>query len=276
MSTTPEARLSYLGFQRIPPGPLLRSYVSTFWYFRRKAPLLDYHEEFMHPRGGFGIAFNFGDKLQLDSQPLTEPVFLDGSNTISRKMGFLGSIDLMGVSFWAGSAFPFLTVPLVELRNEVALLDVLDRASLMQLYGRLYEANDLSMRIHLLEQWLIDRLSLGKERHPIVPASLALLRETQGRVAIPALAQNLLISQRQLERLYQSQVGMSPKQYARLLRVETARLALRQSPIESTANLAIELGFYDQAHFIHEFSEVIGMTPHRYVARSRRPMPTGR
>jgi AraC-like DNA-binding protein len=270
MSTSPEARLSYLGFQRIPPGPLLRSYVSTFWYFRRDVPLLDYHEEYMHPQGGYGIAFNFGDQLQLDSQPLTEPIFLDGSNTISRKMGFRGSVDLMGVSFWAGSAFPILTVPLAELRNEVALLDVLDRESLMQLYARLYEANDLSVRIHLLEEWLISRLSLGKERHPIVPASLALLREAGGRVSIPALAQRLVISQRQLERLYQNQVGMSPKQYARLLRVETARLALRRGSIESTANLAIELGFYDQAHFIHEFSEVVGITPYRYMERRRK------
>jgi AraC-like DNA-binding protein len=66
------------------------------------------------------------------------------------------------------------------------------------------------------------------------------------------------------------QVGMSPKQYARLLRVETARLALKRMRAPSTTYLAAELGFYDQAHFIREFSAVVGMTPYAYLKRSRR------
>jgi transcriptional regulator GlxA family with amidase domain len=74
-------------------------------------------------------------------------------------------------------------------------------------------------------------------------------------------------SQRQLERLYQNQVGISPKQYSQLLRVETARLVLGQMNKSSTANLAAELGFYDQSHFIREFSAVIGLTPYAYMKR---------
>ncbi|MBV9789603.1 MAG: AraC family transcriptional regulator, partial [Chloroflexi bacterium] len=70
------------------------------------------------------------------------------------------------------------------------------------------------------------------------------------------------------ERLYQCQVGMSPKQYTQLLRVEKARLALKRMRQASTLNLAMELGFYDQPHFIREFSAVVGMTPYAYMKRS--------
>lgn len=221
----------------------------------------------MHPTGGFGLVFNFGDTLRLDTQTVTEPVFLDGVNTVSRKLGFLGHVELMGVRFYEGGAYPFLGVPLNELRNEMALLDTLERPSLLTLQARLHETESLSARINLLEEWLMRRLLRGKERNVIIPASLTMLRDTRGHWPIPELAQELAISQRQLERLYQSQVGMSPKQYAQLLRVETARLALKQMNGQTTTTLAAALGYYDQSHFIHEFGAVIGLTPYAYMKR---------
>lgn len=192
MPQTPEARLAYLGFKLIPPGQLLRPYIRSYWYFRRETPLETYHEEFMHPTGGFGIVFNFGDPLHLDAQVIAEPVFLDGTNTVSRKLGFGSRVELMGVRFYEGGAYPFLAVPLNELRNEMSLGDALDRSGLLAFHARLYEAKSLAVRINLLEAWLMDRLSLGKERHEIVPVSLAMLRKADSYGSIPGLARNWL------------------------------------------------------------------------------------
>ncbi len=270
------APLDYLGFRLIPPGSLLRPYVRSYWYFERQTPLLTAHEEFMHPRGGFGVVFNFGDRLHLDGAGINAPVFLDGTTTISRRMGFLGSIELLGISFWAGGAYPFLGVPLTELRNETALLDALDRGTLLRLHEQLYEAESLPARVQLLDDWLLRRLAQGKTRLPLIPASLALLANTSERRSIPEVAQQLGISQRQLERLYHEQVGMAPKQYARLLRVETARLALKQTPGQPQTRLAVDLDFYDQSHFIREFRAVVGMTPQQYVQRHQQRTQSAR
>jgi AraC-like DNA-binding protein len=223
----------------------------------------------MHPLGRFGIGFNFGDPLLLDSQPLVEPVFLDGTNTISRKMSFLGQVELFGVSFHEGSAFSILGIPLIELQNSTSLLEVLNRTDLLNLYTRLREAKSLSLRIHWLEDWLLSRLSNGKDLDKLVLASLSRLQIGKGQLSIPQLSDQFSISQRQLERLYQNQVGVSPKQYARLLKVEAARLALRRTNKNSSVDLALELGFYDQPHFIREFSSVIGLTPYAYMNRKR-------
>ena len=264
----PEDQLAYLGFQTIAPNVVLCPYVQSYWHFRRAMPLATVHEEYMHPRGGYGIVFNFGDQLALDGEVINEPIFLDGANTISRKMGFQGQVELMGIRFYEGAAYPFLAVPLAELRNEIALLDALDRAALLRLYGRLSEAKTLHDRLQLLESWLIERLALGNERAALIPESLALLR--RGDLTIPMLAQQLAISERQLERLYRSQVGMSPNQYARLVRIEQARVRLKQLGERTTTDLAVDLGFYDQSHFIREFTAVVGMTPYRYQQRSRK------
>jgi transcriptional regulator GlxA family with amidase domain len=120
---------------------------------------------------------------------------------------------------------------------------------------------------NMLESWLLHQLSLGKEQHALIPASLSTLREGAGNLRMSELAEKLSVSQRKLERLYQREVGMSPKQYAQLLRIETARLSLKRMSETTTARLAVELGFYDQAHFIREFRAVTGMTPYAYLER---------
>lgn len=261
--------IANLGFQLIPPSPSLRPYVRSYWVFRRDTPLLTPQAEYMHPRGGFGLAFNFGDGLALDSQPIPAPIFLDGATTISRQMGFVGRVELMGVSFRVGGAYPFFGMPLAELTNETAALDALNHADLLRLYERLAEIESMTGRIELLEVWLLNRLARGVERDPLIPASLEMLHTSGGGLAIPTLAESFAISQRHLERLYQRQVGMSPKKFAQLLRVETARLALKDLRLPTTTSLAAELGFYDQSHFIREFQAVIGMTPYRYLRRSQ-------
>lgn len=270
MSQTPETQLAYLGFQLIQPGRLLSPFIRSYWYFRRAAPLHTCHEEYMNPSGGYGIAFNFGDVVQLGAQTITEPVFLHGANTISRAMGFFGRVEQLGIRFYEGGAFPFIGVPLIELQNEIDLLDAMDRTDLLRLHARLQEAVSLPARICLLENWLVARLNLGKEQNALVPPTLQRLRKSNGRYSISALAQEFAISQRQMERIYQVQVGMSPKQYAQLQRVEAARLALKNTNGKSMAELATELGFYDQSHFIREFNAVIGISPHTYLKRSYR------
>jgi AraC-like DNA-binding protein len=269
----PVSPLADLGFQLFPPGPPLRAYVSSYWHFRRAAPLAQVREEFMHPRGGFGIVFNFGDRQRLDGEAISDLVFLDGANTVSRRLGFTGRVELMGVRFHEGGAYPFLGVPLNELRNEVALMDALDGAGLRVLHARLYEAGSVTARVQLLEEWLIGQLARGATRDPLIPASLAMLRNPEGPRPIPHVAQELAISQRQLERLFLRQVGMSPKQYAQLVRVEAARLALKQAQGARAAGIAADMGYFDQAHFIREFSAVVGMTPQAYLQRNRRGAP---
>jgi AraC-like DNA-binding protein len=264
----PETTLIELGFQLHTPSHLLQPYVRSYWTLQRNASLRRYHEEYMHPRGGFGVVFNFGDPLWVEGAPLLDPVFLDGANTVSRRIGLTGHLDLLGIRFAEGGAYPFLAIPLHELRDQYALLDILDRAELVRLHTRL-QMDALAARLRLLDGWLLDRLARGKERSPLVPASLARLREAHGSLSIPELARQLAVGQRQLERVYQSQVGLSPKRYARLLRIEAARLRLKRLGDDSIARVAMELDYYDQAHFVRDFKAVVGLTPQGYVKRQQ-------
>lgn len=268
MSQTIERRLAYLGYQLIPPSPALRPYVRSYWLMRRDKSLGAYHEEFMHAGGNFGMAFNLGDGLRLDQQPLRDVAFMDGATTQSRRMGFEGQVHLLGVQFQTGAAYPFLGIPLGEMVNQTALMDIVGEGVIMPLYERIRAAATLREQVAVIEEWLIGRLAAGRTADALVWESARMIRQQQGILSIETLMAHLAIGHRQLERLYYTQVGVSPKQYARVLRVNAARAALKQVGQTSLTDLGLTLGFYDQSHFIREFKGIVGMTPSAYRAHS--------
>lgn len=107
--------------------------------------------------------------------------------------------------------------------------------------------------------------ALGERELPAaVLCGLVRLREAGGMLPVAALAQETGYSPRHLGRLFREHVGLSAKTFARVLRVNLllSRVRERGGPLTLTAQ---EAGFYDQAHFIHDFSRICGVTPSGYL-----------
>lgn len=96
-------------------------------------------------------------------------------------------------------------------------------------------------------------------------SSVTTLRQANGLLTIDALAAHEGYSPRHLHRVLCDYLGMSPKHFARLLRINAA-VHILDSGLPLTY-LAQESGFYDQSHFIHDFKEVCGITPSAYRGR---------
>jgi AraC-like DNA-binding protein len=84
------------------------------------------------------------------------------------------------------------------------------------------------------------------------------MQRRHGCVAMDELARRTGLSVRQLRRVSLEQTGLTPKFLARVMRFRRAAAAVG-SP--SAADLALECGYYDQAHFINEFRKFSGRTP---------------
>ena len=92
------------------------------------------------------------------------------------------------------------------------------------------------------------------------------LMETGGATPVGALAQELGRSRRHLAATFREQIGMPPKALARLLRFERAVDRLRGGA--ALADLALDCGYYDQAHFNRDFRQFTGVTPTEYLVTS--------
>ena len=72
---------------------------------------------------------------------------------------------------------------------------------------------------------------------------------------------------RGLQRLFHREVGISPKEVIRRFRLQEAAQRLIREPDLACGELALDLGYFDQAHFIRDFRSVVGVTPEVYRRR---------
>jgi AraC-like DNA-binding protein len=155
-----------------------------------------------------------------------------------------------------------------ELTNRsVDLEDVLPGAG--ELTGRLRDVASWAERFDLVESFLLRRLAESSPPAPEVAWSWHRLRRTGGRASIGELAAELGWSHRRLIARFREQIGLAPKVAARVLRFDHAVAALGSPRELALAEVALECGYFDQAHLNRDFRELAGTTPGAFLrARS--------
>ena len=126
---------------------------------------------------------------------------------------------------------------------------------------QLISARSDGERITILSEFLIGKLEQGVRRDELVEASLACIHERIETISVPELAESFNISQRQFEKRFLKVVGMPPKLYIRIKRVNEALHLIRSGRYERLSDVAYALNFYDQSHFVHEIKTFSWVTP---------------
>ncbi|MFW3613566.1 AraC family transcriptional regulator [Billgrantia antri] len=256
--------------QFLPSAPL-RPYVQCYWRATGRAGEDAGGVELLHPDGATGLLFNFGAALERDGERVLAGCWIDSPKRRTARLKVGQELDLLGVRFLPGMGFPFIGEALSVLAGGKMLPgDALRRLELEALHERLHQMPDLAGRLTILEEYLQDRLRHGERAPPTLPAALEWLQRCHGQGSITALVDELPFGQRRLERLFQRHMGLSPKHYARLLRVARSRELIKQGGAASSlTDTAFAAGYFDQAHFIHDFKAVTGLTPGGYLDHVR-------
>ncbi|MEV4278864.1 helix-turn-helix domain-containing protein [Actinoplanes xinjiangensis] len=176
----------------------------------------------------------------------------------------------VGVHFKPWGPAPFLPMPAAELCDRpVTLEQVWGRPATAELRDRLASADGPPAMLTLLEEELTRRLretaGLGLVRH-----TSSIIAATGGAVAIDGLRASAGVSSTHLAQRFKQLVGVTPKRLARTYRFTTTVLAINPAEPIDWADLAAGAGYFDQAHFGHEFRAFTGLTPTRYAEVRRR------
>jgi AraC-like DNA-binding protein len=154
-----------------------------------------------------------------------------------------------------------------ELLNvKIGLRNIFKDNDIALLEERVMECGSSSERIACVESFLLQNLREDRE-DPVFSRASSWLRRNPG-LRVRQLASLLDISERHLSRGFRAKYGTSPKQYARLARIEKV-VAARKSGL-SWADVAYACGFADQAHLIHDFGTIVGGTPVEFFGTSSR------
>jgi AraC-like DNA-binding protein len=174
-------------------------------------------------------------------------------------------VSVIGVRFRPGGAFPFLGTPASELADAHVDLEALWGTSAMELRERLCVAKTPAERFNLLEEALVAHLFRPLERHYAVRFALDIFGRADSGLAIRDVARDAGLSQRRFIQLFAREVGMSPKLFCRVRRFRQALETVRQTTVPNWAQVAVDCGYYDQSHLIHDFRSFSNLSPTEYV-----------
>ena len=134
---------------------------------------------------------------------------------------------------------------------------------------RLCEARNSAERFELLEIAFMSRLHDGARQHYAVSAALEIFGNSQAVPSVQEIARHLGLSQRRFIEVFKAEVGLTPKLFTRIGRFQRARKLIHDHASPDWAGIALELGYFDQSHFIREFQEFAGLTPTDYLDRQQ-------
>ena len=189
-----------------------------------------------------------------------------------------GRGQVVGVKFKPGAFHPFLRRPVSELTDRMLPLDDVFGGGGAELERAVLEGEDDARQIALIEAYLRPHLPAPDEQVTAVLRVIERALADREITTVEELAARSRVPERTLQRMFRKYVGVSPKWVIQRFRLHEAVARAEEGVMVDWASLAHDLGYFDQAHFIHDFKAQVGRSPTEHVAacaaapRSARPV----
>ena len=255
------------------PRPPLAALVKCFWYWEG-APTTHNKERLM-PTGEPTIVFNLLDGPirvyhadNLNRCTSYGHAILSGARTGCFVIDTVQQERVFGIQFQPGGAFPFSRVPACEMENRTVELEHLWRGVANELRERLLAAPTIDAMFLLAEQYLFALRVKPLELHAAVSFARQQFCALPHQISVSSVQDKIGLSQRRFIQLFHQQIGLTPKAFCRVRRFQRILQTVHRKRDVDWIDVALDCGYYDQAHFIHDFREFSGLTPSQYLAHA--------
>ena len=279
------------------PAPPLNRFVRSLWY--AQAPQPGHRRERVLPTGRTQVILNLardfildcaenrdrdwqrleaGLKTGLDAGPVVRvaPSLVVGARSVYEVVDTSDMADLIGMVFEAGAFAAFAGDAADLFSNRTVDLEDIWGADARTLRDRLREIAMPAGKLQCLEACLLNRLQVlfakrAVKLHGAVDFALTRFGRAPGVATVAAVAKSTGWSERRFSQVFREQVGLSPKVWCRVQRFQMAVQRLHAGCDVRWAELAVDCGYYDQAHFANEFRAFSGIDPTTYSAARGTP-----
>lgn len=259
-----------MDFDIIAPSPQIAEYVSHYWHFSTHTCHHNVQEvmptDFFLPSGCVYIIFNRQHHTiySLDDDNYFPRAFIFGQKTIPTAYSIFDEIDVVCVVLQTFAAGLLFKIPIIELFNRAVDINDIDDTEMKEMAQRVCYAPDIKASIFAFENFVERRLAVADFYH--IPRLSSAIRSIYMNPAIRMrdVSDIACLSERQLLRIFDSTIGLSPKQFERIAKLKRMFYILNNNREQSLVRMAIQAGYYDQAHMNHEFMKMTSFSPNTF------------
>jgi AraC-like DNA-binding protein len=257
-------------FRHYKPKAPLSDFVDLFWYYDGYSQ--PHKKERLMPDGSVELVINLRedesriyDRQEHESWRRLPGAIVSGPQSNFFVIDTAEQASVIGIHFKPGGAFPFFKLPLDELQDQqVALCDLWGtEAGLLR--ERLLEAHSPEEKLRLLESCLLTQSYRSLSRHPAVGFALQEFARIGQTRSVTEVSDQTGLSARRFIQLFSGSVGLNPKLYCRIGRFQQVLRMIHSGRECDWTQVALECGYFDQAHFIHDFKAFSGINPSTYL-----------
>ncbi len=249
------------------PGAALRPFVECYRGYRLEGHPPAIHHGLPSRHLPFMVSF---DRPVVTAEGGSRWAFAGGLHDKAATIVHDGNQHGMAIQLTPMGARTVFGLPGGVLAGTVVDLEELLGAHARELYDRLATARTWEARFAIIDEVLVKAARRRLEDPPDPPSEVVRawrrLVATGGGAEIADLAAEVGWSRRHLSEKFRTEVGLSPKVAARVLRFERSRHLLSMPTRPGLAAVAVACGYYDQAHFTREWTDLAGCTPTRWIA----------
>lgn len=252
------------------PRPELRPHLECLWLVSDSSRRTRRAPDRVLPDGCPELIVHLADPFcrRIDGRWVVQPrAFLAG--TLSRPWLLRAGprVLTLGLRFRPGAVTDLLPLSMAAARDrELALREIVGAEPAEALLTRLRGRQTREQRFAAAELWLLERRTLApagrtSTRRPNARRAVGLILRAHGDARIAAVAAELGWSRRRLERAFEHDVGLPPKLFARIVRLNAVLARLDATERARAIELALDAGYFDQAHLLKDFRSLAGRTP---------------
>lgn len=251
-------------YQVYTPPQILKKYVRYFWTMDSsvvsKEEMLITSFADHYPRLIFQNLDGF-KPLRTYNRVILPTTYLSGIDTRPSQYFIGSSFSHLGISFYPHALKRFFNVDAYELINQ--LPDLINFCP-KSLNDKLYEAKSHCERINLLCNFLITKLNQFNNEDLQINDFISTQLKLEN-FSISGLQNKYQLSERQIQRKFKTTIGITPMTYLRIIRFGKALKLLNNTNYKNLSDIAYNLGYSDQSHFIRDFKEFSGYTPKAFA-----------
>ncbi len=253
-------------YTQYPVHPSLQNWIRYFWSYQSDAAKIDklHIRSFAdcYPRLIFQDIHSFSP-IQTEDGYVMPACYLSGLDTKPSGGNWETRFSHFGVSFYPHTLHAVFRLDAAGITNETPDILALDNTGLTDL---LLMARTNQERVSILSKYFYDKLFVVKKDRIINDlVHQPLMNQICNDGNLANIAGHYNISERQLQRRFKQNIGVSASKFKRLQKFEKALQLMSSARYGTLTRLGYDLGYSDQSHFISDFKEFSGLSPYEFI-----------